>query len=102
MIGRDNKGRFVKANKIGKGRPPKTEEREIISALEGVVPLGVALEKLAIAIKNGEEWAIKLYFAYRWHLPTQPVQSDFDGNMVIRVVYEDDTSLGEAATSETT
>ena len=101
MIGRDDKGRFGKANKIGKGRPPKTEEREIISALEGVVPLGVALSKLAAAIMNGEEWAIKLYFAYRWHLPTQPVQSDFDGKMVIQVVYEDDTSSSETPTSET-
>ena len=96
---RDEKGRFGKNNGGGPGRPRKTEEREIIAALDKAIPIAEVLGKLAAAVKNGEDWAIKLYLAYAWHLPTQPVQNDISGALKVVVVYDDDNAQDEEATS---
>lgn len=82
------KGKFVKGHKGMGGRPPRTEEREIIAALDKAIPITEVLIKLATAVKNGEDWAIKLYLAYRWHLPTQPVQSEITGEVTIKVTVK--------------
>ena len=82
------KGKFVKGHKGMGGRPPRTEEREIIAALDKAIPIGDVIAKLATAVKNGEDWAVKLYLAYHWHLPTQPVQNEITGAMVIKVTVK--------------
>ena len=84
------KGKFVKGHKGMGGRPPRTEEREIIAALDKAIPIGDVLAKLAAAVKNGEDWAVKLYLAYHWHLPTQPVQSEITGDVTIKVRIKPD------------
>jgi hypothetical protein len=83
------KGKFVKGHKGMGGRPPRTEEREIITALDKAIPIADVLGKLATAVKNGEDWAIKLYLAYHWHLPTQPVQNEITGDLVLVVKLPD-------------
>jgi len=99
LVVRDKNGRFVKGHdKIG-GRKSRTEESEIIAALDKAVPMQEVLGKLATAIRNGEDWAIKLYLAYAWHLPTQPVQNDVTGDLKVIVVYDDDNAADEEATS---
>jgi len=96
---RDEKGKFVKGHeKIG-GRKSRTAESEIIAALDNAIPLAHVLEKLAQAIRDREDWAIKLYLAYAWHLPTQPVQNDVSGNLKVVVVYDDDNAADEEAAS---
>lgn len=94
--GRDENGRFTKGHKLATGRKPRTEEREIIAALDAAIPLAEVLDKLRRAIIRGEDWAIKLYLAYYWHLPTQPVKNDIDGQMKVLVVYDDDDYTLEA------
>ena len=95
---RDEKGRFVKGNKASPGRKPRTEEREVIAALEGACPESVVLGKLAQAIGNGEEWAIKLYLAYKWGSPRQRVENDVSGGLTVQVVYDQiDDPYEEAA-----
>ena len=78
------------------GRKPRTEEREIVAALDGAIPLAEVLDKLRRAVLKGEDWAVKLYLAYYWHLPTQPVKNDIDGQMKVLVVYDDDDYTLEA------
>jgi len=78
------------------GRKPRTEEREIIAALDAAIPLAEVLDKLRRAVLKGEDWAVKLYLAYYWHLPTQPVKNDIDGQMKVLVVYDDDDYTLEA------
>lgn len=89
MAERDTKGRFVKGHAKMGGRKPRTEEQEIIAALDGAIPLADVLDKLRRAIIRGEDWAIKLYLAYYWHLPTQPVNNDVSGELRVVVVYDD-------------
>ena len=94
MVGRDNNGRFVKGHKPpeGVGRKPRTDEQQIIAALEKACPLDDVLGMLHDAVMCGQDWAIKLYLAYYWHMPTQPVKSDVDitGNLKISVKLKDD------------
>lgn len=95
---RDEKGRFVKGNKASPGRKPRTEEQEIIAALDGAIPLSEVLERLRRAVLKGEDWAIKLYLAYYWHLPTQPVKNDMDGQLRV-IVVDDEYDNGEVQTT---
>jgi hypothetical protein len=69
------------------GRKPRTEEQEIIAALDAAIPLADVLDKLRRAVLKGEDWAVKLYLAYYWHLPTQRNEVTGAGgeNLVIRV-----------------
>lgn len=96
---RDEKGKFVKGHKGLGGRPTHKQESEIVAALDKAIPLGDVLEKLAQAVRMGEDWAIKLYLAYTWHLPTQPVQNDISGDLKVIVVYDDDNAEDEEAAS---
>lgn len=96
MAERDTKGRFVKGHAKMGGRKPRTEEQEIIAALDAAIPLAEVLDKLRRAVLKGEDWAVKLYLAYYWHLPTQPVKNDIDGQMKVLVVYDDDDYTLEA------
>jgi hypothetical protein len=88
---RDTQGRFVKGHSKTGGRKSRTEEETIIAALDGACPLDQVLGKLRDAVLMGEDWAIKLYLAYYWHLPTQPVKGDLgiEGGLTIKVKLPD-------------
>lgn len=67
MDGRkNNKGVAGKA-----GRKPKAEEQALIERLSPFED--VAVKKLEMAVRNGENWAIKLYFEYRYGKPRQVI-----------------------------
>ena len=51
------------------GRKPKDEERVLIKKLSPLEDL--AHSKLEDAIKDGKDWAIKLYFEYMYGKPKQ-------------------------------
>jgi len=36
----------------------------------------VAVKKLEMAVRNGENWAIKLYFEYRYGKPRQTIEQN--------------------------
>ena len=70
MDGRkNNKGVVGKA-----GRKPKAEEQMLIEKLSPFED--VALKKLEDAVKSGENWAIKLYFEYRYGKPRQTIEQN--------------------------
>jgi len=63
--GRKNNG----GARPGAGRPPKADEQKLIERLS---PLSdVAYQALDVALHNGEPWAVKMWFEYRYGKPTQ-------------------------------
>ena len=78
MDGRkNNKG--VKGNKGG--RPPKAEEQKLIEHLSPFHDL--AIEKLQDAVKDGKDWAIKLYLEYYYGKPKQVLDAQVDSEVTI-------------------
>jgi len=79
MDGRKNNGGH--STKGRAGRPSKTDEQKIIEKLSPIEP--EALKMLKSKIKDGEGWAIKLYFEYLWGKPKAQVNlsNDFDINL---------------------
>ena len=66
MDGRRNNGGHKTA-----GRKPKAEEQKLI---ERLTPLeDEAFKALEEGIKSGHNWAVKLYFEYRYGKPTHSV-----------------------------
>lgn len=53
------------------GRKPKADEQLLIERLSPFED--VAVKKLEMAVRNGENWAIKLYFEYRYGKPKQVI-----------------------------
>jgi len=53
------------------GRKPKEDERNIIETLKPYDEL--ALLKLTEAIEQGKDWALKLFFNYRFGMPKQQI-----------------------------
>lgn len=53
----------------GAGRKTKAEEQTLIERLS---PLDdAAHQQLELAVKSGEQWAVKLFFEYRYGKPKQ-------------------------------
>ena len=53
----------------GSGRKPKSDEQQLIEKLG---PLEAeAFKKFGAAIRNGDKWAIEMFFHYRYGKPTQ-------------------------------
>ena len=69
-------GRKNNKGQIGNkgGRKPKVEEQLLIEKLSPFED--VALQKLEQAVKSGENWAIKLYFEYRYGKPRQTIEQN--------------------------
>lgn len=62
----------------GAGRKPKADEARLIEKLS---PLeNKAHEVLKAAIKDGEQWAIKMYFEYMYGKPRQQTDIDLTTN----------------------
>lgn len=57
----------------GAGRKPRSDEQKLIEKLSPYEDL--AHTKLAEAIKNGKDWAIKLFFEYMYSKPKQSVDA---------------------------
>jgi len=56
----------------GAGRKPKTEERKLIEKLS---PLqSDAYKALKDSLKDGQGWAVKLYFEYMYGKPKQQIE----------------------------
>lgn len=71
---KNNKG--TKGNKGG--RPSKAEEQKLIEKLSPLEP--EALRQLEINVKNGERWAIELFFKYNYGMPKQQTDITTNGN----------------------
>jgi len=61
-----DKRKFNGGNKSA-GRKSKAEEQKLIENLTPMNP--EALKQLRIAVKNGEQWAVKLFFEYFYGKP---------------------------------
>ena len=64
----NNKG--TKGNKGG--RPPKAEEQKLIERLSPLANAGY--KALEDALKDGQGWAVKLFFEYLYGKPKQSIE----------------------------
>jgi len=60
------------------GRKSKAEEQKLIEKLSPLEP--EALNQLEINVKNGERWAIELFFKYNYGMPKQQTDITTNGN----------------------
>jgi len=60
------------------GRKPKEDEQYIVETLKPYDEL--ALMKLSEAIEQGKDWAVKLFFNYRYGMPKQQIEQKTDLN----------------------
>jgi hypothetical protein len=56
------------------GRKSKAEELQLIEKLSPLEPL--AFKALTDAIKDGKDWAVKLFFQYNYGMPKQVVDQN--------------------------
>lgn len=64
----------------GAGRKPKAEERELIEKLS---PLDVvAFKALEKGLKEDKNWAVKLYFEYRYGKPKESLDVTSKGESI--------------------
>lgn len=69
------------------GRKSKAEEQGLIEKLTPLEPM--AFKALTDAIKDGKDWAVKLFFQYKFGMPKQTIDnkvevSNFDIKDVIK------------------
>jgi len=57
----------------GAGRKSKAEERSLIEKLTPLEPL--AFKALNDALKDGKDWAVKLFFQYNFGMPKQTIDN---------------------------
>lgn len=55
----------------GAGRKSKAEEQSLIEKLTPLEPL--AFKALNNALKDGKDWAVKLFFQYNFGMPKQTI-----------------------------
>lgn len=60
---------FEKGNKLGKGRPSKSDEQNLVEKLSPFEPL--AFSALESGLKEKQNWAVKLYFEYVYGKPRE-------------------------------
>lgn len=81
--------KFNKGTKGNKGgRPTKAYKQKLVERLSPLEE--TAYKALELALKNGESWAVKMFFEYRYGKPTQLThninedltQKSFDGIIV--------------------
>jgi len=73
------------------GRKPKAEEQKLIEKLSPLEPL--AFKALTDAIKDGKDWAVKLFFNYQYGMPKQIVDQNNNvtvSNFDITKIYDAD------------
>jgi hypothetical protein len=79
MDKRKNNGAKKGVNQ-GAGRKPKADEQSLIERLTPMEDL--AHQKLKAAIEQGKDWAIKLYFDYRYGKPKQSTDVTSNGEQI--------------------
>jgi len=57
----------------GAGRKSKAEEQSLIEKLTPLEPL--AFKALNDALKDGKDWAVKLFFQYNFGMPKQTIDN---------------------------
>ena len=62
------------------GRKSKAEEQQLIEKLSPLEP--EALKQLELNVKNGERWAIELFFKYNYGMPKQQTDITTNGNEI--------------------
>lgn len=60
--------------RVGAGRKSKADEQKLVEKLSPME--GMALDKLKMAVNEGERWAIELFFKYMYGLPKQIIEAD--------------------------
>jgi hypothetical protein len=70
------------------GRKPKAEEVKLIEKLTPLEPL--AFKALTTALKEGKDWAVKLFFQYNYGMPKQIIEQTNIGE-VTKIVLTDAT-----------
>ena len=63
----------------GAGRKSKAEEQSLIEKLTPLEPL--AFKALNDAIKEGKDWAVKLFFQYNFGMPKQVIDQNSNVNI---------------------
>jgi hypothetical protein len=58
----------------GAGRKPKAEEQSLIEKLTPLEPK--AFEALTAAIEDHKDWAVKLFFQYKFGMPKQVIDQN--------------------------
>lgn len=58
----------------GAGRKSKAEEQGLIEKLTPLEPM--AFKALTDAINDGKDWAVKLFFQYKFGMPKQTIDSN--------------------------
>lgn len=71
----------------GSGRKGKVEEQTLIERLSPLEPIAHA--KLKKAIEDGERWAIKLFFEYRYGKPRQTHEVQETVSDTISIYFKD-------------
>ena len=66
------------------GRPSKAEELKLIEKLKPMEDL--AHQKLTEALKNGKDWAIKLFFEYMYGKPKQPIDANVQSEVMQTII----------------
>lgn len=84
--GRKNNG----GKRKGAGRKPKAKEQTLIEQLSPYDE--EATKQLVSSVRNGEAWAIRLFFEYRYGKPKQSMDVTSDGKSIspALIVFADD------------
>lgn len=67
----------------GAGRKAKRDEQQLIEKLSPME--AIAHQKLKAAIKDGEQWAIRLYFEYMYGRPKQSMDVTTGGDKLTSI-----------------
>ena len=92
---RDSRGRYSPGTSGNpNGRPPGIKDKRVTSREELLGPiLPEAIEKLHVAVKEGERWAIEMVVAYSLPKP-KPVDSEEMAEFEERLLELEDIALG--------
>lgn len=75
----------------GAGRKSKAEEQSLIEKLTPLEPM--AFKALTDALKEGKDWAVKLFFQYNFGMPKQTIDQKVEvSNFDINKIYDSETS----------
>lgn len=71
----------------GAGRKSKAEEQSLIEKLTPLEPM--AFKALTDALKEGKDWAVKLFFQYNFGMPKQTIDQKVEvSNFDINKIYD--------------
>ncbi len=86
----EDKRKFNGGNKNA-GRKSKAEEQGLIEKLSPLEPM--AFDALTTALADGKDWAVKLFFQYKFGMPKQVIDQNINvtlSNFDITKIYDAD------------